>query len=59
MQTKKIISNTRTITINNGAGIAVVNGSVGEGFVENSGTIKVTNGTGVYLAPLSVSAKTL
>ena len=57
-QTKKIISNAGTISISNGAGIAVVNGSVGEGFVENSGTIKVTNGTGVYLAPLSVSAKT-
>ncbi len=56
-QTKKIISNTGTISISNGAGIAVVNGSVGEGFVENSGTITVTNGTGVYLAPVSTSAR--
>ncbi|MCP1222978.1 autotransporter domain-containing protein [Sebaldella sp. S0638] len=57
--TKKVILNNDIISISNGAGIAVVNGSTGEGFVENSSTGKITvaNGTGIYLAPLSTSSK--
>ena len=55
--TQKIILNNNIININNGAGIAVVNGSVGEDFVENSSTgiITVNNGTGMYLAPSNSS----
>ena len=55
--TNKIILNNGTININDGAGIAVIKGSTGEGFVENSATgeINVTNGTGIYLAPVSSS----
>ena len=51
--------NNGTININLGAGMALVRGSTGEGFIENAttGLITVTNGTGIYLAPTN-SVKT-